>query len=93
MKFSFNKAFSTAFYEISGHYILPKHIWSKVKDPAKFTNPNPVGTGPYTKIEKFQSQSYELRPRLLAAGQTADRRYPDARLLRQRQRQHRLHQR
>ncbi|WP_405573723.1 ABC transporter substrate-binding protein [Streptomyces phaeochromogenes] len=61
VKFSFNKAFSTAFYEISGHYILPKHIWSKVKDPAKFTNPNPVGTGPYTKIEKFQSQSYELR--------------------------------
>ncbi len=32
-----------------------------MKDPAKFTNPNPVGTGPYTKIEKFQSQSYELR--------------------------------
>lgn len=61
VKFSFNKAFSTAFFEISGHYILPKHIWSKVKDPAKFTNPNPVGTGPYTKVEKFQSQSYELR--------------------------------
>lgn len=32
-------------------------------------------------------------PRLLAAGQAADRRHPDARLLRQRQRQHRLHQR
>lgn len=61
VKFSFNKPFSPAFFEISGHYIVPKHIWSQVKDPAKHTNPDPVGTGPYTKVENFQSQSYELR--------------------------------
>ncbi|ATW52088.1 ABC transporter substrate-binding protein [Streptomyces peucetius] len=59
--FSFNKPFSPALYEIGGHYIVPKHIWENVKDPAKDTNPNPVGTGPYTKIEKFQAQSFELR--------------------------------
>src|SRR5690606_9080314 len=61
VKFSFNKPFSPGFFEIAGQQIMPKHIWSKVKDPAKFTNPNPVGTGPYTKLEKFQAQSYELR--------------------------------
>ncbi len=27
--------------------ILPEHIWSTVKDPVHFENPNPVGTGPF----------------------------------------------
>src|SRR5579863_7718624 len=27
--------------------IVPQHIWSKVSDPVKFTNTNPVGTGPF----------------------------------------------
>jgi peptide/nickel transport system substrate-binding protein len=31
---------------IAGEAILPKHIWSSVGDPGKFTDPNPVGTGP-----------------------------------------------
>ncbi len=38
--------------------IVPRHIWSHVKDPATFTNPNPVGTGPFTKITRFTSQDY-----------------------------------
>ncbi|RVU22904.1 ABC transporter substrate-binding protein [Streptomyces antnestii] len=59
--FAFNKPFSPSVYEIAGHFILPEHIWAKIKDPAKFTNPDPVGTGPYTKVEKFESQSFELR--------------------------------
>ena len=25
--------------------IVPQHIWSKISDPAKYTNPDPVGTG------------------------------------------------
>ena len=29
-------------------YIVPESIWSKVGDPGKYTDPNPVGTGPYT---------------------------------------------
>jgi peptide/nickel transport system substrate-binding protein len=28
--------------------IVPQHVWSKVANPVTFTNPNPVGTGPYT---------------------------------------------
>lgn len=28
-------------------YIVPAHIWSKVKDPVSFENPDPVGTGPF----------------------------------------------
>jgi peptide/nickel transport system substrate-binding protein len=39
--------------------IVPKHIWSKVKDPATFTNPNPVATGPYS-LGNFTPQEYSL---------------------------------
>jgi len=28
-------------------YILPKHVWSKVENPATFANDNPVGSGPF----------------------------------------------
>jgi peptide/nickel transport system substrate-binding protein len=28
-------------------YILPKHIWSKIDNPATFANDNPVGSGPF----------------------------------------------
>jgi peptide/nickel transport system substrate-binding protein len=41
-------------------FIIPRHIWSKVADPATFTNPNPVGSGPFTRITRFTSQDYVL---------------------------------
>jgi peptide/nickel transport system substrate-binding protein len=39
-------------------FIVPQHIWAKVKDPATFTNPHPVGTGPFTTISRFTTQDY-----------------------------------
>jgi peptide/nickel transport system substrate-binding protein len=33
--------------QIAGEAILPEHIWSKITDPATYTDPTPVGTGPY----------------------------------------------
>lgn len=39
--------------------IVPEHIWSKVKDPTTFTNPDPVGTGPYT-LGNFTPQEYAM---------------------------------
>jgi peptide/nickel transport system substrate-binding protein len=41
-------------------YIIPQHIWSKVADPATFTNSNPVGSGPFNRITRFTSQDYVL---------------------------------
>ena len=41
-------------------FVVPQHIWSKVADPATFTNPNPVGSGPFTKITRFTTQDYVL---------------------------------
>jgi peptide/nickel transport system substrate-binding protein len=40
--------------------IVPKHIWSKVKDVVNFANPNPVGSGPFNRITRFSGQSYQL---------------------------------
>lgn len=39
-------------------FIVPQHIWSKVSDPSTFTNPNPVGSGPFDKITRFTTQDY-----------------------------------
>lgn len=39
--------------------IVPEHIWAKVKDPATFTNPHPVVTGPYT-VRSLNSAQYVL---------------------------------
>ncbi|PTC05429.1 Oligopeptide-binding protein AppA precursor [Vibrio mediterranei] len=38
--------------------IVPKHIWENIDQPAQYTNVNPVGTGPFTEIERFNPQVY-----------------------------------
>jgi peptide/nickel transport system substrate-binding protein len=41
--------------------IVPQHIWSKVADPTKYNDADPVGTGPFELDKKsFTPQSYEL---------------------------------
>ncbi len=40
-------------------YIVPKHIWQNISDPATETNPNPVGTGPFM-LKSFNPQLYVL---------------------------------
>jgi peptide/nickel transport system substrate-binding protein len=41
-------------------FVVPKHVWAKVKNPATFTNSNPVSSGPYNKITRFTGQDYVL---------------------------------
>src|SRR4051812_31805215 len=45
---------------LNGVIVIPQHIWSKVADPATFTNSNPVGSGPFTRITRFTTQDYVL---------------------------------
>lgn len=56
------KADSTFTGDFNNFVILPKHIWTKVKNPTKWLDPNPVGTGPF-KLTKFNSQEYILSKR------------------------------
>ncbi|MGF1693400.1 ABC transporter substrate-binding protein [Photobacterium kagoshimensis] len=56
--FELTEANSSVPYLISKVSVVAKHVWSKVDDPTRFTNTNPVGTGPFTEIETFTPQLY-----------------------------------
>jgi peptide/nickel transport system substrate-binding protein len=45
---------------LNRQFVVPQHIWSKVTDPATFTNSNPVGSGPFNRITRFTTQDYVL---------------------------------
>jgi peptide/nickel transport system substrate-binding protein len=47
--------------EIAGVAIVPESIWSKVSNPATYTDPNPVGTGPF-ELKSFTPQGFTLKP-------------------------------
>jgi peptide/nickel transport system substrate-binding protein len=49
----------TNLQSIAGTAIVPEHIWSKVANPATFTDPTPVGTGPF-KLGSFTPQGFTL---------------------------------
>ena len=34
---------------LNGAFVVPQHVWSKVANPATFTNPHPVASGPFTR--------------------------------------------
>ena len=57
---SFPAAQYTNLQQIAGVAIVPEAIWGKVKNPATFTNPNPVGTGPF-KLLNFTPQGFTLQ--------------------------------
>jgi peptide/nickel transport system substrate-binding protein len=56
--------FPTAQYanlqNIAGTAIVPQAIWSKVSNPATYTDPNPVGTGPFM-LSSFTPQGFTLK--------------------------------
>jgi len=57
---SFPTAQYTNLEEIAGVGIVPESIWSKVANPATFTDPNPVGTGPF-ELSSFTPQGFTLK--------------------------------
>jgi len=40
--------------------IIPQHVWSTVSNPVTYTDPNPVGTGPYV-LNQFSPQGFTLK--------------------------------
>ena len=68
--FKFKVVHTPALYLLANQLIVPEHIWKDVKDPVTFTNDNPVGTGPFTEVTKFQDQIYviEKNPHYWQAG-------------------------
>ena len=43
---------------LNRQFIVPQHIWSKVKDPSTFLNSKPVSSGPFNVISRFTTQDY-----------------------------------
>ena len=57
---NFKRLYVPGFEALAGAYIVPKHVWSALEDPLNYSNENPVGTGPYTEVLRFNSQVWEL---------------------------------
>jgi peptide/nickel transport system substrate-binding protein len=58
--FNFKDPEQQAFTNIVSFPIVSKHIWSKVSDPTKYVDKNPVGTGAY-ELSSFSPQSVLLK--------------------------------
>lgn len=58
--FDLHRPYSPGLADILQVPIVPAHVWRAVDDPVTFANPNPVGTGPYTEVQAFSEQSFEL---------------------------------
>ncbi|HVC87332.1 MAG TPA: ABC transporter substrate-binding protein [Gaiellaceae bacterium] len=43
---------------LNGAIVVPQHIWKKIANPATFTNPHPVSSGPFNQIARFTTQDY-----------------------------------
>jgi peptide/nickel transport system substrate-binding protein len=42
--------------QLNLQFVVPQHVWSKVKKVATFTNPKPVGSGPFNQIGRLTNQ-------------------------------------
>jgi peptide/nickel transport system substrate-binding protein len=60
VRFNLSVVDTTVEWFIPGHFIVPKHIWEGVEDPAKFDNLNPVGSGPLTDVQKVTPQQMNV---------------------------------
>lgn len=58
--FRFSRPYAPGLYPISITPIVPRHRWEHIEEPAKYSNPDPVGTGPFTEVRVFRNQIYEL---------------------------------
>jgi peptide/nickel transport system substrate-binding protein len=64
-----NVPFAATIAQVS---IVPQHVWASIANPVKFTNPHPVGAGPFT-LSSFAPTQYTLvkNPDYWAAAQIA----------------------
>ncbi len=59
VQFVFNRVNAPGVAELVDQEIVPEHIYSAQDDLLAFVSENPVGTGPFTEIVNFSTQSYQ----------------------------------
>lgn len=66
---TFSSAQYANLFLIGQVYIVPQHVWGSVGNPVTYTDPNPVGTGPY-QLATYSSHGFLLKrnPRYRDAG-------------------------
>jgi peptide/nickel transport system substrate-binding protein len=57
---AFGRVYLPGADDVLAQLIVPEHVWSKVADPVRFSNEDPVATGPFTQVRLFQNQVYEI---------------------------------
>lgn len=60
VKFTFSTTYTPGLYSLVDQFIVPEHVWKDVKDPVTFENADPVGTGPFTTIDAFGTDRYQV---------------------------------
>ncbi len=60
VRFTFQQPYAPGIDAVTKAVIVPQHVWSGVEDPVTWANPDPVGTGPFTEIRRFEHQVWEL---------------------------------
>jgi peptide/nickel transport system substrate-binding protein len=60
VQFNMSQVYSLAHILMGEVEILPEHVWSKIEDPVTYVDENPVATGPFSIIQRFEDQVYEL---------------------------------
>jgi peptide/nickel transport system substrate-binding protein len=60
VEFALQRVFVPSLFYIGQQALVPKHVWQSIADPVAFANPDPVATGPFTEVESFETQSYQI---------------------------------
>lgn len=60
VEFSFSRPYAPGFAALATQPLVPEHRWSTQADPVASANPEPVGTGPFTEVRRFDTQVWEL---------------------------------
>lgn len=60
IRFDLAKPDSTVHWDLNRYMPLPRHVWEQASDPATFTNPEAIGSGPVTEIEYVRPQQMEI---------------------------------
>lgn len=77
--FQFKSPYTVILPELLGQEIVPEHLWSKVANPLTYTNPHPVGTGPFvlksyndTEVSYVKNPHYWMPGKPYLAGVTME---------------------
>jgi peptide/nickel transport system substrate-binding protein len=60
VEFALQRVYVPGLFYIGQQALVPKHRWQSIADPVAYANPDPVGTGPFTEVVSFETQSYQI---------------------------------